>query len=139
MQPHGNAPVDLGTVQLACPAGESGGIRSSLLHERDGVREVHRRGARGEQDFGSVVEVVSPRGRQRVAHGRGNADRGGPAYREHANRVGDLARVVAVQLDDLAGKPALVEDDDAVVLESQDLLGSQIGAGAQVPSLQEER
>jgi hypothetical protein len=44
-----------------------------------------------------------------------------------------------VQLDDLARKPALVEDDDAVVLEPDDLLGSQIDADAQVPSLQEDR
>ena len=60
------------------------------------------------------------------AHGgaRGNPDRGSAAHGERPDRVGDVGRRLAAQLDFLVRKPALVEQDDRTGFQTNDLLGA---------------
>ena len=67
----------------------------------------------------------SPRRRERVAVGGRDADRRRAADASVADRVRDLRRRAALELDLLVGKPPLVEEDDAVRLEPDDLLGRE--------------
>jgi hypothetical protein len=78
------------------------------------------------------------RGGERVPHRGGNPDGRRPAHRQGADRLGHLGGGAALELDHLGGQAALVEQDDAVVLEPDDVLGPQIVTGY-VPSSQEDR
>jgi hypothetical protein len=78
------------------------------------------------------------RGGERVPHRGGDPDSRRPAHGQGADRLGYLGGRAALQLDDLGRQPALVEQDDTVVLEPDDVLGPQIVTGY-VPSSQEDR
>ena len=52
---------------------------------------------------------------------------GAPRTASDADRLRDLGRGVAPQLDLLAGEAALVEDDDGVVLEADDPVWLELG------------
>ena len=60
--------------------------------------------------------------RKRVAVGSRNADRGRTANDHGSNCIGNLGRRTAFDLDLFEWKPALVEEDDAIVLEPEDPL-----------------
>ncbi len=61
------------------------------------------------------------RRRDGVAVRRGDPDRRRSPHRQGPDRLGDVRRRAAFELDLLVWKPALVEEDDAVLLEPQDL------------------
>src|SRR5581483_10312550 len=87
------------------------------------------------------VEVVAARRSQRVRVRRGDADRGRPADREVADRVGDLGGAATLELDLLERKAALVENDDPAGLEPDDRLGLEHPSwlGRYVPSSHDAR
>ena len=62
-----------------------------------------------------------------------DADRRRTANRERPDRFRDSRRALAAQLDDLFRQPPLVENDDRIVLQADDAVGSQRGY---VPSSQ---
>jgi hypothetical protein len=90
------------------------------LAERPG--EVHRRGAGRKEDGDGLVEILPTRGGEGVPVGGGDADRRSAAHGHQPDRLGDLGGRAARELDRLAGKAALVEEDDTVLLEAQDLV-----------------
>ena len=67
-----------------------------------------------------LIEVVSPQSREGVPVRGRDPDCGRAPHRQVANRVRNLSRGTAGELDLLVREPALVEEDDALVLEPQD-------------------
>jgi hypothetical protein len=108
---HAPAALDLDPVDVARPLGE---IAVRLSHLRHRPREIDRRGPRGDQHLRGFVEVLPVRGGERVAVRRGDADRRRAADDHRADRVRDLLRRAALDLDLLVGESPLVEEDDAV-------------------------
>jgi hypothetical protein len=98
------------------------------LRERPG--KVDRRWTRREEHSHRFVEILPVRRGQGVAVGSSDADRRRAAHSQGANRLGDLGGRTALELNLLVGEPALVEEDDSVVLEAQDLVGFEVsGSG----------
>jgi len=62
---------------------------------------------------------------ERVPVGGRDADRRRAAHRQRPDRLGDLGRRAALELDFLGGQPPLVEDDDPIGLQPHDPLGLQ--------------
>ena len=60
------------------------------------------------------------RRRERQAVRGGNADRRRAAHGQRPDRLCELRRIGAAELDHLVGQAPLVEDDDRVVLEPDD-------------------
>ena len=116
--PHPAAALDLVLVERRARSGV-GSSRS--LVERPA--QVDRRRARRDEDVVRRVEVLPALGCEREPVRRGDADRGSAADGERADRLGDLGRRRAPQLDLLVGQPPLVEDDHRVRLEPDDALG----------------
>ena len=71
----------------------------------------------------AVVEILSARRSEREPVRSRDTDRRGAADSERADRVGDLGRRRAPQLDLLFGQAPLVEHDHGVRLEANDALG----------------
>ena len=63
---------------------------------------------------------------ERVAIGRCDADRGRPADGERPDRCCYVSGCAALELDLLVWKPALIEENDAADLESDDALWVEI-------------
>ncbi len=135
---HAPAAGDLVAMDLAGAGGELTGVAAGGTQLAEGPREVDRRGTRGGEGAGRLVEILAARGGERVAVGGGDPDRRSAADRERPDRVGDLGRGAAGELRLLVGKPPLVEQDDAVRLEPEDVLGCELrssanGAGHRLP------
>jgi hypothetical protein len=104
-------------VQSASPFG--GRFITDLIECPD---EVDRcRPGFGQDSVGSV-EVLAARGRERVPVRSGDADGRRPTHGERPNRLGDLGRRLAAELELLVRKPALVEQDDRAGLQTNDAL-----------------
>ena len=71
-------------------------------------------------------EVLAPRGGERETVCGGDSDRRRAAYRERPDRLGDLRRGRAAEVDLSIGQAPLVEDDDGVVLEPDDRVRLQL-------------
>src|SRR5215211_3451675 len=71
-----------------------------------------------------------PRRRERVAVGGSNPDRRSPADGQLTNGLGDLARRAQLELDFVAREPPLVENDDAVLLQPDDVLRPEVDGTA---------
>jgi hypothetical protein len=117
MRSHAPAAVDLGIVQGASPLG--GRVVAHLLERPD---EIDRRRPRLGQDPVRSVQVLTAGSREHVSVCGGHADRGSAAHRECPDRVGNVGRRLAAQLDFLVRKPALVEQDDRTGFQTNDLL-----------------
>ena len=137
---HPPAALDLLRVD---PPGALAGRVATHLVERPA--EVDGRRSRRRERLVGLVEIGAARGGERHPVGGGDADRGRAAHREHPDRVGELRRVTAAELAQLVRQPALVEDDDGVVLEPDDPLGIEVAEprarhrASYVPSSQEAR
>ena len=105
-------------------------LRPAHFVERPGEVDCSR--TRCEQRAGGLVEVLADRGGQGVAVGGGNADRRRAANRQVPNRLGNLRGRLALELDLLVGKPALVEENDAVAFEAEDLFGVEVSGGGRL-------
>ena len=125
MLPHPPAALDLVGVDplgtLACRL---------VAHRLERPAQVDRGRTRGRKHMERGVEVIAPLGRERHAVRRRHADRGSAAYRESPDRLGDLGRRPAAEVDLLPGQPPLVEDDDSVVLEPDDPVRFELGHGS---------
>ena len=95
-------------------------------HLVESPAEIDRSRSRGRQRLVGGVDVVAAGGGERQAVRGGDADRGGAPHRKRPDRVGELGRVAAAELDHLVGEPPLVEHDDRVVLEPDDALRLEI-------------
>ena len=89
-----------------------------------------------------VVEICPAR-RQRDPVRGGDADRGCAAHGEYLMASASSAASGAAELDELVGQPALVEDDNGVVLEPDDPLRDResrlVASARYVPSSHEAR
>jgi hypothetical protein len=112
---HALAPINFRYVQSASPLG--GGVVTHLIERPD---EVH--GCRPGFCKNSVgsVEVLAARGCERIPVRSGHADGRRPAHGERPDRLGDLGRRLAAELELLVRKPALVEQDDRAGLQTND-------------------
>ena len=119
MRAHPPAPIDLGLVQRPRPLRRR--IVAHLLERPD---EVDGRRPRLGEDAVGGVEVLPALGRQCVAVRGRDPDRRSAAHRERPDRVRDLGRRLAAELDFLVRKPALVEQDDRAGFQTNDLLGA---------------
>jgi hypothetical protein len=120
MRRHPPAALDLFLVQRASP------VRRRLLsHPRERPREVDRGRPRACEDSLGFEEIVSAHCGERETVGGRDSDRRRSTHGHVPDRVGDLGRRRAAQIDDLVGQASLVEEDDrrAVLLEANDLLG----------------
>ena len=104
MGTHAPAAIDLRSVQGAGPLRR--GIVAQLLERPDQVDG--RRPRLGEDAVGGG-EVLPALGRKRIAVRGRDPDRRSTAHRERPDRVRDLGRRLAAELDFLVRKPALVE------------------------------
>jgi len=77
------------------------------------------------QELLRLFEIVLARNSERVAVRRRDPDRRCSADRHRANRVGNLGRRTADELDVVVRQPALVEQDNAILLEADDPLRLQ--------------
>ena len=127
---HAPAALHLEAVDIARPLGE---VAVGLPHLRDRPRQVHRGRPRRDQHFRRLVQVLPVRGGERVPVRSRDADRGRAADDHRPNRIRDLFRRAALHLDFLVGKAALVEEDDAVVLQAHDLLRAKVDRPAREP------
>ena len=134
MRGHPPAAVDLLAVERTRALG--GRI---VAHLCERPREVHRRRPRGGEHALGCLEILAAERGEREAVGGGDADRGRAAHDHRADGVRHLGRGAARELDLLVRQLALVEEDDpgAVLLQPDDVLGSQVAA--QVPSSQDAR
>ena len=122
---HRDAPGDLVLVD---PPRALGGRIGPHLVERPA--EVHRRRPRrGERLVGGVEVVALPGGERQAVRG-GDADRRRAAHRERPDRLGELRRIGAAELDHLVREPPLIEDDDRVVLEPDDAVRLEVSKRA---------
>ena len=69
---------------------------------------------------------MSLRRRERQAVRGGDADRGRAADGQRSDRLGELRRIGAAELDHLVREPPLIEDDDRVVLEPDDAVRLEV-------------
>ena len=125
---HAPAALDLVPVDLASAVGERFRLlgRGPHLGQRPG--EIDRRRSRRCQDAHRVVEVLPTLGRERVRVRGRDADRRCATDRQRPDRVRDLARRRADQLDLLVGQPPLVEQHDLPGFEPHDPLWLQHGS-----------
>ena len=117
---HAAAALDLLSVQRAGALGRRVGA-----HLLERPEEVDRRGPRGcEVPLGGREIVAAQRGEREPVGGR-DADRRRTPNSKRPNRLGDLGRRGADEVDLLVRQPPLVEDDDArrVVLQADDRVG----------------
>ena len=114
---HAPTPINFGYVQSASPFGCR--FVTHLLERPD---EVHRRRPGFRKDSEGGVEVLAALGRERVAVRRGHADGRRAAHGERADRLGDLGRRLAAQLELLVRKPALVEQNHRAGFQTNDAL-----------------
>jgi len=119
---HAVAALDLLGMDLAGPLGRVG----RRLHLREGPGEVRRGRASRDEDVRRRAEILTARRRERVAVGPCDSDRRSAADRERTDRLRDVCGRPALELDLLPGQPPLVEEDDAVLLEAEDLLGPEV-------------
>ena len=117
---HPPAAIDLLAVE--CPRTLRRRVVAQL---RERPSEVDRGGPRREEGPLREVDVLTPKRCEREAVAGGDTDRGRAPNRHDADRLRDLVRRRARELDLLVGKPALVEEDDprAVLLQPHDVLG----------------
>ena len=104
-------------MQVASPFGRR--VRAHLFERPD---EVHRRRAGFGEHAVRGVKILAALGRERVAVGRGHADGRRSAHGERPDRLGDLGRRLAAELELLVRKPALVEQDDRPGFQTNDAL-----------------
>ena len=97
-----------------------------VTHLLERPDEVHRRRPGFGQDAVGGVEILAALGRERVAVRGGDADGRRPAHGERPDRLGDLGRRLAAELELLVRKPALVEQDDRAGLQTNDALRRQV-------------
>ena len=116
---HPPAAVDLLGVERPRPLG-----RRVVAHLRERPGQVDRGRARGAEHALGLGEVLAAERREREPVRRGDADRGRAAHDHRPDRLRDLGRGAAGDLDDLAGELPLVEEDDrrAGLVEPRDLL-----------------
>jgi hypothetical protein len=119
MGAHPPAAVDLRLVERARSLRR--GIRAHLLERPD---EVHGCGTRVREHPVCSVEVLVACRCERIGVCGGDADRRRAANSERPDRVGDLGRGRAPELDFLVRKPALVEEDDRTGFQTNDSLGA---------------
>ena len=117
---HPAAALDLVGVQLSRVL-----VRRLVLHHIERPREIDRRRPRAAQHFVRRDRILAVRNGERVAVGGRDADCRRAAHDHRANGVGDLGSVAAAHLDLLERQPALVEEDDGIVLEPDDPLRSE--------------
>lgn len=117
MLAHAVAAFDLLVVELTGSRGGIGGV--THLSERPG--QVHSCRPGRKQHRGSGVQILTTRRGEGIPVRRGDADRRRAPHRHAPDRLGDFSSRTAFELDLLVGKAALVEQDDAVVLEPQNL------------------
>ena len=120
MRGHALAALDLAGVDAARPLGRR--VGPHLVERPD---EVDRRGPGLHEGAVRGIEVFPPLRRERVAVGGRDADCRRASHDHRANSVGDLGGVAAAHLDLLERQPALVEEDDGIVLEPDDPLRSE--------------
>ena len=125
MLAHPPAALDLLTVELARPLGEIP-VRPPELVDR--AREVDGSGASALESPSGFVQILPARSGERIAVRGGDPNRWSAADGEGADRFRDLGSRAALELYLLAREPALVEEDDPVVLEAHDLLGREIAS-----------
>ncbi len=136
---HLAAPLDLVAVNRA------GVVRRRVgTHLVERPAEVHGRRPRGAEHGVGCRQILAERGRERDPVGGGDPDRRSAAHDHRPDRAGHLGRVPAGDVDLLAGKPALVEEDDACRPRSGGFAqaGATVTAVAptdQVPSSHEAR
>ena len=114
---HAPAALDLVGVDRARVLG-----RRIAAHLVERPAEIDRRRPRLAQHPIGLGQVLPTRGRERIAVGGGDPDRRRAAHHHRPDRVGHLGRRAALDVDLLERQEALVEEDDAVVLEAQDPL-----------------
>jgi hypothetical protein len=117
---HAAAAIDLLPMYLARARARIGGF----MDLPDRPREIDSRRPRGEEDGSGFVEVLPPLCGERVTVRGRDADRRRAAHGHRPDRLGHVGRRPAFELDFLVGQAPLVEDDDAVLLEPNDLLWS---------------
>jgi hypothetical protein len=123
---HPAATLDLVAMDGARSLGRRAGSPAHLVER---PREIHRRRPGGEQDLGGLVEVVAVCRSERIAVGGRDTDCRSATHHQRADGVGYLRNGSALDLDLLVGKPALVEEDDAVVFEAKNLFGVEFSGG----------
>ena len=116
---HALAPINFRYVQSPSPFG-----CRFLTHLIERPDEVHRCRPGFSQDLVGGVEVLAARGRERVTVRSGHADGRSPANGERPDRLGDLGRRLAVELELFVWKPTLVEQDDRAGLQANNALRS---------------
>ena len=119
MRRHPAAPLDLVAMEAPCVLRKIT-VRAPHLGERPG--EVHRSGSRLLQYTSRLVQILAPRRRERVPVRSRDPDRGSAAHRERPDRLSDLRRRSAFELDLLVRQPSLIEEDDSAHLEADDPL-----------------
>src|SRR5439155_27364701 len=115
---HAPAALDLLDMDLPGALGRIT-VPAAQLVERPG--EVDRGRARGSESRRGGFEVLPAPCGQRVPVGGGDSNRRSAPHRKRSDRLRDLGRGAARQLDYLVGQPPLVENNYRVVLESDDL------------------
>ena len=123
---HRAAALDLLAMDAAGPLGQECRIGRQRLELRDRPRKVDRGRSRGEETCRRGVEVLAASGCERIPHGGCDADRGSAADREGRDRLRHVAGRATLEPDRLLGQPPLVEQDDPILLEPDDLLGTQV-------------
>ena len=119
MGTHAHAPINFRNVQVA--GTPSRGVVPHLLERPD---EIDRRRARFGQDTVCGVEVLPALGSQDIAVRSGDPDRRSPAHGERPDRLRDLGRRRAPEVDGLVRKPALIQQDDSAGFQTDDPLGA---------------
>ena len=116
MRGHAPAAVDLARVDRA------GMVRRRIvphLVERPGEVDCGR--PRGTEDGVGRSQIVPVYRGECEPVRRRHPDRGSATDDHRPDRLGDLGGGPAAHLDDLVRQPALVEQDDGVLLEARDL------------------
>ena len=126
---HAPAAFDLLVVELSSARGGVDG-RPHLLQRPN---QVGRRGTRGCEHRERLVEVLPARGRNRIAVGSRDPDRGRATYRQPVDGLRDLGRRAADELDLLVREPALVEQHDSIAFQAQDPVGLQHARDCSLP------
>ena len=119
---HCAAPRDLVGVQAAGALGRR--IGSHLVErpaEVDGGRPC------GGEHLGRGIEVIPAGGGECEPVGGGDSDRRCAAHGERADRLGDLGRCLAAQLDRLVRQATLVDHDHCILFEAHDALWLELG------------
>ncbi len=99
--------------------------RRIVSHPIQRPRKVDGRRPRRPQHVVCIVEVVAKPGREGEPVGGRDADGGGAADGKRPDRLGHLHGVPALELDLLARKPPLVEQDHRICFQTNDAVGEQ--------------